>query len=239
MFELGSEMLGNRQNAMRPPTAKTTEQPGASADFTVSCPRCGTANPAAAASCHRCHGELPKGGAQARDHASVSIETFRPLARPPRRLTSGVLAAAAVVVTILAAFGNYVYGILSYVDIPSEKGILSTPESSGVTHRRGAEDSGTIDWKPAAIGAQAPTIDDGVAPVAVPISSSVTVSQDAVGTLTNPQRTGPQTPGKAIVSPSTTVAQKTVEGARPGRVPCTERVRALGLCPAESVEERK
>ena len=131
------------QNTMQAEVANSTEPPAASALIAVSCPRCGAVNLATAAFCHRCYTKLPKGDAYTRDHAAAGAEAFTILVRPPRRLTTGVLAAATVVLATLAILGYYVYDILSFVDIPMEKGLLPANATGGVNERFDPDDIAT------------------------------------------------------------------------------------------------
>ena len=155
------------------------------------------------------------------------------------RLTTGVLAAGAIVLTTLVVLGNYVYEILSFVDIPIEKGLLATPERGVVKDSQVPEDSGTVGGKPAASGTPAAKASRDVAPLDVPASTPGVVPPEAVSTPASPPRASLQAAGTAIASPTASVHRKAAGSTQPRTLPCTERMRALGLCTVESTEKKK
>jgi hypothetical protein len=205
---------------MQPPVAKIDRQTGDFANPIVSCPHCGAANPAGVPSCHQCHGALRETGIDEYHHAIASADAYKPLSRPPTRLTTGVLVAGAVVLATLAVIGNYAYEILTLVDIPLGRGTLPTAVGDGAEGRPGADDWGII-GRGASVGD-------------APVAKSTAMAGDEVPA---PEA---KTEGAAALAPSrATVADKTVGRAQSGKAPCTEGVTAQGLCKENSMQKKK
>ena len=157
-------------------------------------------------------------------HATASADAHKPLARPPLRLTTGVLVAAAVVLATLAVIGNYAYEILTLVDIPLGRGTLPTVVNDGAEERSGAIDWGIV-GRGASVG-DAPAVreDRGNSPFAAPVPKSTDVFGNAAP--------APAAISGATVTPSPGAggAGETAARAQPGKPPCTEGAAGRGPC---------
>lgn len=233
----------------------------------MTCLHCGAINPAVAASCHQCHGELQVADANVLNSAAEVIETFETLPRPPVPIV--VWIAGGLILAALTFLGYHVYQMFTFVDIPFERATRPT-EDSLLEGRRGPSYSGTIGPAPAPAASGEPTekIGSGAIAPAVPVSNAEPASVKATRTPTDTQRAGrrtaepcteeaaafglcsrglkPATEAKtsaktetAITSPPANVARKATGQAPVDTQPCTAGVLALGLCKTESIQRKE
>jgi len=176
-------------------TAKSTERPGESAK-----PR--------------------EDGIDALDPALAIVESFKPLTRPPLRLTAGVLAAGAVVVATLAILGYEAYWRYFHVDILLSNVRLSPAVGGDVSARETTAVAGSPGRSAAPIDPPAAKLDIGAA------SPGATASQT---------RAAPKIAARAPAPPRRPNAQAAAAQAAglrqaPRTGPCTEAIAAIGLC---------
>ena len=176
-------------------TAKSTERPGESAK-----PR--------------------EDGIDALDPVLAIAESFKPLTRPPLRLTAGALAAGAVVLATLAIVGYEAYWRYFHVDLRLSPVRLSPAVSGEVSARETTAGAGSAGRSAAPIDPPAAKLDSGAA------SAGATASQT---------RAAPKIAARAPAPPRRPNAQAAaaqVAGLRqaPRTEPCTEAIAAIGLC---------
>ncbi len=164
------------------------------------------------------HGELPAGGADVLDPVLAIAATFKPLSRPPIRMTVGVLSAGASALAVAAFLGYQVYDMFSYFDIPLEKAPLSTAVSGRLKDRGGLDDLDNLGLDAVAGADSTAKARRGVAPPAVPAPTSDAVPGDAVRTPADPRRA------------SRRAAPSASERVLPRAEPCTAAIVAVGLC---------
>ena len=138
-------------------TAKSTERPGESAK-----PR--------------------EDGIDALDPALAIVESFKPLTRPPLRLTAGVLAAGAVVVATLAILGYEAYWRYFHVDILLSNVRLSPAVGGDVSARETTAVAGSPGRSAAPIDPPAAKLDIGAASPGATASQTEAAPQAAEGT---------------------------------------------------------
>ena len=215
----------------------------------VSCPRCGTVNPAKATVCCWCKDPLPG---------------RRPLPRPRSPVIVGTAVLAAV-----AVLGYYTYRQRSFADAPqpppassgagvrsapAEAGVLDRSAAAGDTKSAGVEDSAALTSSAAPPAAPLRAAADppraGRPPVkseeakaiepAPPRSQACTDAAAALGlcAVKSAQKKEPETAAAAeaaVKRPQTTGASK-AGGQDPT---CTEAAAALGLCTPKPIQRRE
>jgi len=231
----------------------------------TACPHCGAVNPAAAASCHQCHGELQDSGEDVLNSAAAAFETYKAPPRPPIPVV--VWVAGGVILVTLGFLGYNAYQIFSYVDIPYERATPPAGESL-LEGRGGPSYSGTIGRAPPAGDEPAEQNGRGAAVPVMPNSKAETApappartpadtrplsrrtaepctEEAAAAGLCSPalkRATGVETSAKtetAVAPPPPKVVRKAAERAPAGAQPCTAGTWALGLCKSEPVQPKE
>lgn len=164
--------------------------------------------------------KLREGGTDAPDPALAAVESFKPLTRPPLRITAGVLAAGAVVAAVLAVLGYRAYEMLSYSDIPIAK-VRVSPAASGEVRARETAGSDS------SAGRIAAAID---APAVKPDGGAAFPGAAALPTEAAPMAAARVPSAAPRANAQTAAARKAVVREAPRAEPCTEAIAAIGLC---------